>query len=127
MAKFTVYSDKHNGFRWKFHASNGVVVAKSGASFNRQEDCLASLNLFQKDMSGAPVGYQLRKGVHPATAVKPSAPVVASAPSTMAHPAGKVHAAASASPAEGESAPITASAIPAAPSMTAAQFTPPPN
>ena len=85
MAKFTVYTDKHNEFRWKFHASNNVVVAKSGESYIKQEDCLAALSLLQKDIGGAPVGYQLRKGVHPTTAVK--APAAVAAPAIVASPA----------------------------------------
>ena len=88
MAKFTVYTDKHNEFRWKFIASNNVVVAKSGESYIKQEDCIASLSILQKDIGGAPVGYQLRKGVHPLTAVKSaSAPVIASATAIAASPA----------------------------------------
>jgi len=75
MAKFTVYTDKHNEYRWKFIASNDVVVAKSGESYKLEADCLASLALLQKDIGGAPVGYQLRKGVHPAAGAK-AAPAV---------------------------------------------------
>lgn len=88
MAKFTVYTDKHDEYRWKFTASNDVVVAKSGESYKKQEDCLASLSLLQKDIGGAPVGFQLRKGVHPLTAIKAvSAPVVSSTPAIAASPA----------------------------------------
>ena len=88
MAKFTVYTDKHNEFRWKFIASNNTVIAKSGESYIKQEDCLTSLSLLQKDIGGAPIGYQLRKGVHPLTAVKSaSSPVVASTPAIAAAPA----------------------------------------
>ncbi len=80
MAKFTVYTDKHNEYRWKFTASNDAVVAKSGESYKKQEDCLASLSLLQKDIGGAPVGFQLRKGVHPPASA-------AAAPATAAPPA----------------------------------------
>jgi uncharacterized protein YegP (UPF0339 family) len=75
MAKFTVYTDKHGAFRWKFHANNNVVVAKSGDSYPKQEDCVASLQLLQKDIGGAVVGHQLRKGTLPVTAASaPAAP-----------------------------------------------------
>jgi uncharacterized protein YegP (UPF0339 family) len=69
VAKFTVYTDKHNEFRWKFIASNNTVIAKSGESFKKQEDCLTSLTLLQKDITGASTDFQLRHGVVPATAV----------------------------------------------------------
>jgi uncharacterized protein YegP (UPF0339 family) len=85
MAKFTVYTDKHNEYRWKFVASNGIVVAKSGDSYLKEEECLASLNLLQQDIGGAPVGYQLRKGVHPATPAKAAAPAIPAPPAPPAN------------------------------------------
>lgn len=89
MAKFTVYTDKHSEFRWKFLASNNTVVAKSGESYKKQEDCLASLSLLQKDIGGAAVDYQLRNGVTPLNAVKAApapAPSVAAAPAVVPAP-----------------------------------------
>jgi len=144
MAKFTVYTDKHNAFRWKFIASNNVVVAKSGESYQRQEDCLASLGLLQKDIGGAPVGYQLRKGTQPVTAsqaasapgvvLAPSTaahqagtvnPALLHAPSTPAHPAVAVHPANTAAPAAAPSLPVHTPPAPPASPMSVEQFAPP--
>ena len=55
MSKFTVYTDKNSEFRWKFAANNDQVVAKSGRAFTSKEDCLKSLSLLQKDITGATV------------------------------------------------------------------------
>ena len=102
MSKFTVYTDKHGEFRWKFHAANNAVVAKSGESYKKQEDCLSSLHALQKEIGGAPVGYQLRKGTLPVTGATASAahghahaaapgilptPAIAGAPGLPASPA----------------------------------------
>jgi uncharacterized protein YegP (UPF0339 family) len=85
MSKFTVYNDKHGEFRWKFVGSSNLVVARSGEGFKKQEDCIASLNLVQKDIPGAGLAFQLRNGILPATAVKPApAPVVVGAPAAPA-------------------------------------------
>jgi len=61
MAKFTVYADKKNQFRWKFTASNKRVVARSFKAFARKEECLQSLTLLQKEISGAPVKHRVGK------------------------------------------------------------------
>ena len=86
MAKFTVYTDKHSEFRWKFVANNNTVVAKSGESYKRQEDCLASLSHLQKDIGGAAVDYQLRNGVHPISTVTASAAPSPAVPSPAVAP-----------------------------------------
>jgi uncharacterized protein YegP (UPF0339 family) len=111
MAKFTVYNDKHFEFRWKFVGSNGRVVAKSGEGFKKQEDCVTSLTLLQKDIPGAALDYQLRKGVLPVPPVKVgAAPVVASIPASPAIVASPVGAVAQAIAASQPNSPAPTSA-----------------
>jgi uncharacterized protein YegP (UPF0339 family) len=80
MSKFTVYSDKQNEFRWKFLASNDRVIAKSYESFKRKEDCLTSLSLLQKDITGAAIDHEVRAAVDvKATAQSPISSAVVAA------------------------------------------------
>jgi uncharacterized protein YegP (UPF0339 family) len=80
MPKFTVYTDKNDKFRWKFIASTKRVVARSGKAYGRKEECLQSLGLLQKEISGAPVKHRVGKtgarkpGVQAASPRPPVAP-----------------------------------------------------
>jgi len=102
MSKFTVFTDKHNEFRWKFVAGNGSVIAKSSEGFKVKEDCVASLTLLQKDVVGASVEHDVRAAapkVSPASAAVVSveqkaaapAPAVAASPAVAAAPAPVAH------------------------------------
>ncbi len=55
MSKFMLYTDKNNDFRWKFAASNDKVVARSSEGFRSKDDCIKSLELLQKEITGATV------------------------------------------------------------------------
>lgn len=55
MSKFTLYTDKNNDFRWKLVASNDSVVARSSEGFRSKDDCIKSLELARKEISGATV------------------------------------------------------------------------
>ena len=92
MSKFTVYTDKQNEFRWKFFANDNRVIAKSGEGFKVKEDCLASLSLLQKDITGAAVDHEVRAAaaqgtLAPAIVAADDVKVVASAPALAASPA----------------------------------------
>jgi uncharacterized protein YegP (UPF0339 family) len=97
MSKFTVYADKQNEFRWKFMASNNSVIAKSYESFKRKEDCLVSLSLLQKDITGAAIDHEVRAAVDskvtaqspitPAIVVAADSKVVVPTPALAASPA----------------------------------------
>jgi len=79
MPKFTVYTDRDEKFRWKFTASNKRVVARSGKGYGRKEECLQSLGLLQKEISGAPVRHRLGKrdpSKTPAPSASPRTPPV---------------------------------------------------
>ena len=75
MPKFTVYTDKHEAFRWRFTASDDRVIAKSSEGYRNREECLRSLALLQKDAPGASVKHRVRKGSQKSAA--PGAPAPA--------------------------------------------------
>ena len=78
MAKFRVYTDSKDQYRWKFIASNRKVVAKSSRAFAKREECLQSLTLLQKEIAGAPVKHRVGKAApkkSPALSAAPRAPV----------------------------------------------------
>jgi uncharacterized protein YegP (UPF0339 family) len=60
MSKFTLYTDKHNDFRWKFLASNDQVVARSSEAYRSKEDAVKSLELLRKDIGGATVDPEVQ-------------------------------------------------------------------
>lgn len=37
--RFEVYRDKADEYRWRFVAANGRIMADSGESYTRREDC----------------------------------------------------------------------------------------
>jgi uncharacterized protein YegP (UPF0339 family) len=53
MAKFTLYTDKNNDFRWKFLAADEKVVARSSEGYHSKEECIKSLETLQKEIGGA--------------------------------------------------------------------------
>jgi uncharacterized protein YegP (UPF0339 family) len=73
MSKFTVYTDKHEEFRWKFLANDESVVARSSGGFKRREDCLASVEVLRKDIAGATV-LQAAAAPSKAKGASPKAP-----------------------------------------------------
>jgi uncharacterized protein YegP (UPF0339 family) len=78
MAKFRVYTDSKDRFRWKFIATNKKVVAKSSRSFAKREECVQSVSLLQKEISGAPVKHRVGKAPPkktPALSAAPRAPL----------------------------------------------------
>ena len=77
MSKFTVYTDKHNEFRWKFHANNDSVVARSSEGFKRKEECLSSVSLLQKDIAGSTVVQDVLVAPQQKAAAPIPSPVVA--------------------------------------------------
>jgi uncharacterized protein YegP (UPF0339 family) len=91
MSKFTVYTDKQNEFRWKFAANDNTVIAKSSQGYKAKEDCLTSLTLLQKDITGAAVDHEIRAAAPQgsfAPAIGASSPVqgAVSAPAHAASP-----------------------------------------
>jgi uncharacterized protein YegP (UPF0339 family) len=89
MAKFTLYTDKNNDFRWKFLASNDQVVARSSEAFRNRDDCVRSLELLKKDIGGSTVDPEVQvsqsKGMPPR--VSAPAPVPALVPAAVSAPA----------------------------------------
>lgn len=45
MAKFQVYKDKSGGFRWRFLATNGNIIAISSESYKAKADCKHGIDL----------------------------------------------------------------------------------
>ncbi len=93
MSKFTVYTDKQSEFRWKFAANDNTIIAKSSQGYKVKEECLTSLSLLQKDITGATVDHEVRAAAPQASAspapVAPapalaSSPVAASTPGVIA-------------------------------------------
>jgi uncharacterized protein YegP (UPF0339 family) len=40
VAKFEVYKDKSNQFRWRLIAPNGTIIASSGEAYSSKQACL---------------------------------------------------------------------------------------
>ncbi len=88
MAKFTVYTDKHEQFRWRFKASNDQVVAKSSEGYGRKEDCLQALSLLQRDIAGAAVTHKVKSKAGGKALGAPGVAATAAAPRKAAQGTG---------------------------------------
>jgi uncharacterized protein YegP (UPF0339 family) len=55
MARFELYRDSQNQWRWRFVASNGRTIADSGEGYHNKQDCLDGITLVKTDAPGAPV------------------------------------------------------------------------
>jgi len=55
MAKFTIYKDLKNEFRWRFIANNGQIIADSGEGYTSKENCKAGINFVKTNAPNAPV------------------------------------------------------------------------
>ena len=54
MAKFEVYTDKAEEYRWRLRADNGQIIA-SGEGYRKRNDCLHCIDLIKEQASGAEV------------------------------------------------------------------------
>jgi uncharacterized protein YegP (UPF0339 family) len=52
-ARFVVYNDARDEYRWRFRASNGEIIADSAEGYVRKTDCLAGIALVRKEAPDA--------------------------------------------------------------------------
>jgi hypothetical protein len=55
MARFELYRDSQNQWRWRLRASNGRTIADSSEGYHNKQDCLDGINLVKSEAPGAPV------------------------------------------------------------------------
>lgn len=55
MAKFQLYKDKANEWRWRLRAGNNKIIADSGEGYVRKSDCEDAINLVKQEAPSAPV------------------------------------------------------------------------
>lgn len=51
---YTMYKDASSQWRWRYTASNGLIIAVSSESYYNKSDCLNSINIM-KASSNSPV------------------------------------------------------------------------
>ncbi|TIR27201.1 MAG: DUF1508 domain-containing protein [Mesorhizobium sp.] len=51
---FLIYKDKSGEYRWRYQASNTLVIADSGEGYKRKADCQHGIDLV-KNSNGKPV------------------------------------------------------------------------
>ena len=88
MARFTLYTDKNNDFRWKFIANDDQVVARSSDVFNTKEEAIKSLELLKKDIGGSTVDPVVQASQSKGMPERVSAPAVVPPPAVVEAKAG---------------------------------------
>lgn len=58
MAKFTMYKDTSNQWRWRFQADNYKIISVSSESYINKQDCRDSIDIVKKQSPTAPVEEQ---------------------------------------------------------------------
>jgi uncharacterized protein YegP (UPF0339 family) len=44
---YVIYKDKSGGFRWRYHARNGQIIASASESYARKPACLRSIAIMK--------------------------------------------------------------------------------
>ncbi|MCX5694429.1 MAG: YegP family protein [Candidatus Omnitrophica bacterium] len=55
MAKFVLYKDRNDEFRWRFKANNGQIIADSGEGYTNKSDCVNGINFVKQHSPSAPI------------------------------------------------------------------------
>jgi len=55
MARFEVYKDKADEWRWRFIANNGRIIADSGEGYHNKTDCLHGIDIIKQQSPNASV------------------------------------------------------------------------
>ncbi len=81
---YVIYKDKAGGFRWRYHARNGQIIAAASESYARKPACLRSIAIMKasaevplvEDASLAPKPRGKKAAAAPAkpAAKKPASP-----------------------------------------------------
>jgi uncharacterized protein YegP (UPF0339 family) len=58
MARFVIYKDTRNEFRWRFIADNGKIVADSAEGYIAKSDCERGIQIVKQQSPGASVDDQ---------------------------------------------------------------------
>jgi uncharacterized protein YegP (UPF0339 family) len=45
---YVIYKDKSGGFRWRYHARNGQIIAAASESYARKPACLRSIAIMKE-------------------------------------------------------------------------------
>lgn len=53
MARFVIYKDQRNEYRWRFRADNEEIIADSAEGYRHKSDCEHGIKLMKKESSAA--------------------------------------------------------------------------
>lgn len=55
MARFEIYRDGKNEFRWRFLSLNGRIIAVASEGYRSEADAVRGIELVQRDAAGSPI------------------------------------------------------------------------
>lgn len=62
MAKFEIYRDARDEFRWRFQANNGKVLAESGEGYLNRVNCEHGIILIKQEAGNATISDNFKSG-----------------------------------------------------------------
>jgi len=60
MAEFEIYKDEKHGFRWRFKAKNGAILAESSQGYNSPANCEHAIDMIKQQLANARINNDFK-------------------------------------------------------------------